>query len=110
MVTFPRRRRVFNQQQRLDYLARFERSGLSQVEFCRRAKLGVSTFSFWRQTHGAATSAATRSPAFAEVQLRPASPACTVTLHLPNGTKLEVAAGTDAVWRGLGLLLEHLQP
>lgn len=32
-----------------------------------------------------------------------------VTLHLPGGARLEVAAGTEAAWRGLGLLLKSLE-
>jgi len=88
----------------LEHLERFERSGLSQVEFCRRAKLHVATFSLWRRT-----AKPTRAPAFAEVQLGAALSSGTATLHLPSGAKLEVTIGTEAAWRGLGLLLQTLQ-
>jgi hypothetical protein len=108
MVTILRRRRVFNQEQRLEFLARFERSGLTQMEFCRRAKLPLSTLSLWRRGPGAATGAAASGPAFAEVRLSAPSPVGAVTLHLPSGAKLEVPVGTDARW--LALLLKSVRP
>lgn len=98
-----RRRRVYTQQQRAEYLAQFERSGLTQSAFCRRAKIHLSTFSLWRRTPDRGT-----GPAFAEVSLSAPEPGCTATLHLPGGAKLEVAAGTEATWLGLGLLLKRL--
>ena len=99
-----RGRRVYTQQQRLDYLARFERSGHSQAEFCRRANLSLSTFALWRRA-----AAAGAAPTFAEVHLSETHPACAVTLLPPNGVKLEVTAATEAMWQGLGLLLKALQ-
>jgi hypothetical protein len=85
-------------------LARFERSGLSATEFCRQARLHLSTFSQWRQRSGAEA-----QPAFAEVRLSSAGAAGPVTLHLPSGAKLEVPAPTEATWLGLGLLLKSVQ-
>lgn len=105
MVTTLRRRRVFTQQQRLGHLAAFERSGLSQTEFCRRAKLHPATFSLWRR----AAKAAATSSAFAEVRLNPPAPLGSATLLLPSGAKLEVSIASDATWVGLGLLLQSLQ-
>lgn len=104
MVSTSGQRRVSTRQQRLAYLARFERSGLSATEFCRRAKIHQATFSQWR--HKAQTEG---EPGFAEVQVSAASPTCPMTLHLPSGAKLEVAVATDAMWLGLGLLLKSLQ-
>jgi transposase-like protein len=99
-------RRRFTEQERSAYLARFERSGLSATEFCRRAKIHMSTFSFWRRTSAGRPLAA---PTFAEVRLNGTSPMTgAVTLHLPSGARLEVPAGTEAAWRGLGLLLKSL--
>lgn len=104
MVTTSRVRRVYNRQQRAEYLAQFERSGLSATEFCRQARIHLSTFSQWRhQTRVEA------QPAFAEVRLSSAGPACPVTLHLPGGAKVEVSAPTEATWLGLGALLKTLQ-
>ena len=85
-------------------MAQFDRSGLTQTAFCRRAKIHLSTFSLWRRRPDAAT-----GPTFAEVRLSAPVPGCTVTLHLPSGAKLEVGAGTEATWLGLGVLLKHLQ-
>ncbi len=104
MATILRGRRAYTEQQRAEYVARFERSGLTQAEFCRRVKLQQSTFSVWRRAAGAAT-----KPGFAEVRLVPPGSTCPVTLHLPGGTKLEVSAGTEATWQGLGLLLKSLR-
>lgn len=99
-------RRRFTEQERSKHLARFKRSGLSATEFCRRAKIHLSTFSLWRR---GSTVRAMESPTFAEVRLNGASPVTgVVTLHLPSGARLEVAGGTEAAWRGLGLLLKVL--
>lgn len=107
MVTTKRRRQVYTQEQRSDYLARFERSGMSQMTFCRRAKIHPATFSLWRRTARSGTAGGGGVPAFAEVQVSPPCPTSAVTLHLPGGAKLEVASGTDVMWQGLGLLLKH---
>ena len=107
MGTARRRRRVYNQEQRGDYLAGFERSGLSQTEFCHREKLQVSTFSLWRRKSGTAERRVGTGAGFAEVRLSTPSLAGPVTLHLPGGARLEVAAATDAVWLGLGLLFKR---
>ncbi len=47
----------------------YERSGLSQAEFCRRRDLNPKTFSVWRRASSSATLA------FAEVQLPTPEPA-----------------------------------
>src|SRR5437773_2245011 len=104
MASTSRRRSVYTRQQRWAHVARFERSGLSATEFCRRARIHLSTFSQWR--HGGGSQP---EPTFAEVQLSAAGPAFPMTLHLPGGAKLEVAVTTDAMWLGLGVLLNRLQ-
>jgi len=104
MATRPRAR--YTEQERADYLAKFERSGLSQSEFCREAKLYVSTFSLWRRA--ATAGMAAQRPGFAEVRLKTSAPAGMVTLHLPSGAKLEVQTTTEAAWHGLGVLLKSL--
>jgi transposase-like protein len=101
-------RRRFTDEQRSAALARFDRSDLSQAEFCRRARISVSTFSLWRRSGGAARQERPRMPGFAEVRLSAPAAASAVTLHLPSGAKLEVATGSDAMWHGLGLLLKSL--
>jgi hypothetical protein len=102
-----KRRRRFTEEERSKQLARFERSGLSARKFCLGAKIHLSTFSRWRRTGAIRPVAA---PTFAEVRLNGALPMTgAVTLQLPSGAKLEVAAGTEATWRGLGLLLKSLE-
>jgi hypothetical protein len=99
-------RRRFTEQERSKYVARFEGSGLSATEFCRRAKIHLSTFSLWRR---ASTVRPMAAPTFAEVRLNGISPMTgAVTLHLPSGARLEVAVGAEDTWRGLGLLLKSL--
>lgn len=92
--------------QRRDYIERFVSSGVSQAEFCRRAKIHPATFSQWRRAMTPAT------PVFAEVQV--SAPLPTViggpaVLHLPGGARLEVAVECAAAWHGLGVLLNSLQ-
>src|SRR5580658_9670698 len=101
-----RRRARYTEQQRADYLARFERSGLSQAEFCREAKLYVSTFSLWRRA--ATAGIAGQRPGFAEGRLNTSASAGMVTLSLTSGSRLEVQTTTDAAWHGIGVLLKSL--
>jgi len=108
MAMTSRARRRYTDEQRSAALARFDRGDLSQAEFCRRARIRVSTFSLWRRSADAPRRDRPRMPGFAEVRLSgPAAPSA-VTLHLPSGAKLEVATGSDAMWHGLGLLLKSL--
>ena len=107
-MTSSKRRRAFTARQRQDYLAEFERSGLSAATFCRREKLHPATFSLWRRTTKPAAAG------FAEVQVSAPTPTMAASggaavLLLPQGARLEVALGNDAAWHGLGLLLKSLQ-
>ena len=108
----PRKKRRYTPHQRQDYVERFERSGLKQAEFCRRAGLHPMTFSIWRRKLKRRTSA------FAEVQVSAPVAVATDTapvlggaavLHLLNGARLELALGGDSAWAGLGLMLKTLQ-
>ena len=107
----PRSRRIYTPQEKAEYVALFEQSGMTQAAFCREMSLNEATFSPWRRTAREEPSVA--APQFAEVQLRaPATgepTAALVTMHLPGGAKLAVDAATDGVWHGLGLLLKTLQ-
>lgn len=107
----PRSRRVYTPQEKAEYHALFEQSGMTQVDFCREMGINESTFSLWCRTAREEPSVA--APQFAEVQLSAPTTgettAATVTVQLPSGAKLEVNAATDAVWQGLGLLLKALQ-
>ncbi len=85
-------------------MEQFQRSGLTQTVFCRRAQIHLATFSLWRRRSNAAS-----GPAFAEVRLSAPSASVAATLHLASGAKLEVHIGTETTWAGLGLMLKHLQ-
>lgn len=104
-------KRRFTPQQQHEYVDRFRRSGLSQAEFCRRAKLQPMTFSYWRRKLKPATGF------FAEVQVSTTTPVVAANvsisggaaiLYLRDGSKVEVALGGNA-WTGLGLMLKTLQ-
>jgi transposase-like protein len=106
MATTSKKRRIFTPQQRQDYVERFGRSGLSQAEFCRQAKIPAMTFSLWRRR------AEVARLAFAQVEVNTPVPPCdtaaVVVLQLPNAARLEVSVGSEATWRGLGVLLKNL--
>jgi hypothetical protein len=106
MAITTRKRRVYTADERRAYVERFERSGLTEVEFCRRTNLHPMTFSLWRRK------AQPVAPAFAQVRVSepmPVASAGAAVLHLAGGARLEVAVGNDAAWRGLGALLKSLQ-
>lgn len=84
-------------------MERFGRSGLTQAEFCRRAKLHPMTFSQWRRQ------AKSKPLGFAEVQVSAPVLGSAAVLHLADGIRLELALDGDAAWAGLGLLLNTLQ-
>jgi hypothetical protein len=100
---------VYTPKARSAYLARFEQSGLTQREFCRRAEIHLSTFSQWRRM--VRTSLVEAKPAFAEVRLvgPKADLGSVVTLRLAKEATLEVSAGMETTWHGLGLMLRALQ-
>lgn len=111
MATSPRKKRL-TPQQRQQYVEEFVRSGLTQAEFCRRAKLHPMTFSRWRRK------LRTIAPVFAEVQVSTVVPDVgaakpglggAAVLHLVNGARLEVALGAESAWAGLGWMLKTLQ-
>lgn len=108
----PRTNQQYTPEQRQEYLDEFGRSGLTQVEFCRRAMLHPKTFSGWRRKHQV------RFPKFAEVQVGAPVPevagkaagfGSAAVLHLRDGVKLEVALAGETAWVGLGLMLKSLQ-
>ncbi len=110
--TATKSRKVYSPQEKAEYLALFDQGGMTPADFCRELSLSETTFSLWRRQARAGASSAESIPQFAEVHV--AAPTKTgeapaaVTLHLPGGAKLEVSAGTDAMWQGLGLLLKTL--
>lgn len=107
----PRTRRVYTQQEKADYLALFEQSGMTQAEFAKEMSINEATLSLWRRTAREESSPAEIPLQFAEVQLNAPPPSASplmAVVHLPCGAKLEVHALNDAAWHGLGLLLKTL--
>lgn len=92
------------------WLARYERSGLSQKAFCARHGLALSTLTYWRRRERAR--AAEHSTSFVEVSQPavaavPSSMADTgVLIELPGGVRLELSRDTDPKW--LAALLRDL--
>ena len=86
----------------------WEESGLSQKEFCRRAKVSVHTFRWWRYSlrlldgrRGNPVGDGDQRPAFVEVTVTPSSPGAAgprgVVIELPGGPVIRVEPGFDAV-------------
>lgn len=113
----PRVRRQWTAQEKVEHLALFAESGLTQVEYCEQMGLSPATFSlWWRQSRGMGVAvAATASEAtFAEVLVtEPAADAAKslaappVVIHLGGGARIDVAVGTDPLW--LASLLKTLR-
>ena len=100
-VTKPRTRVQWSATERAEWLAMFEKSGQSVSEFCRANDLPPATLSLWRsQQSGGATGAGpdgiVEIPA-AAVEAHVNATAA-VTMQLPGGVRLEIAAGTDPLW------------
>jgi transposase-like protein len=113
----PRVRRQWTAQEKVEHLALFTESGLTQAGYCEQMRLSPATFSLWcRQSRagGVAADEAASGQTFAEVLVtEPAAGGSTplaappVVIHLGDGTRLEVAAGTDPSW--LASLLKMLR-
>jgi transposase-like protein len=106
-ATKPRTRVNWTPAERSEWLALFEKSGQSVNEFCRANDLPPATLSLWRsqQPSGAVhteDSGLVEIPMVSLASEPDRAPA--VTLHLPNGMRLELVAGTDPRW--LGTLLK----
>ena len=87
-------------EERSDYLARFEKSGISAVAFCREHGLCKQTFYNWRQkARRMAGAPSRRVPAFAEVSVSPVPEvAGAIFVHLAAGLSIEASTGTDPAW------------
>ncbi len=92
------------------WLARYERSGLSQKAFCARHGLALSTLTYWRRRDR--NRAAEHSASFVEVPQSavaavPSSIALAgVLIELPSGVRFELSQATDPKW--LAALLREL--
>jgi hypothetical protein len=89
-------------QERKEYLARFEKSGLSPRVFCDQEGIREHTFYMWRRAAREQEQSGPMVPVrFAEVSTGPidaSGPQRTVAYYFPEGGWLEVAAGTDIRW------------
>ena len=78
-------------------LAKFERSGLSQNGFCRRERLSLSTFTYWRR-RSAAVPAMPLAP-FIEIEVvddrAPGAADEALELRLPGGLTAVITRGTS---------------
>lgn len=94
--------------ERLAWVQRFERSGLSRVEFAQRHGLRLSTLDRWRAQHRALAAApAAPPPAWREVELGPllaAPPPWLAEVQRPDGVIVRLSAA------GLPLLGPLLNP
>lgn len=94
-------------EERAEWVRLFEESGKSAADFCRELGLAETTFAVWRkQARGPAS---VENLTFTEVpqpmveaalaaNAAATVPPGAVTIHLANGTRLDVAAGTDPAW------------
>ena len=93
------------------WLARYERSGLSQQAFCVRHGLALSTLTYWRrrERHRAAGQSASfvELPPGAMVAVPSPMADTGVLIELPGGVRLEVSQATDPKW--LAALLWELE-
>lgn len=72
-----RLRRRYTEEEKANYLAKFEAAGTNAAAFCREEGLAYQTFLSWRRSRGNLSQAvaAARPAEFVEVELEPA-PAC----------------------------------
>jgi hypothetical protein len=107
--TKPRTRVNWTPAERAEWLALFEKSGQGVSEFCRLNDLPPATLSLWRSQQPSAV-ANTEDAGLVEIPIASligepdGAPA--VKVHLPNGVRLDLLAGTDPAW--LGALLKVL--
>lgn len=103
-----RTRRRWTAQQRVHWVALFEKSGQSMLSFCRDHDLRAATLSLWRaqRRKWGEDSALVEIPVAAPSA--PSMHATVVTMQLASGARLEIAAGTDPAW--LGALVRALVP
>lgn len=99
-----RLRRFYGAEDRVRFLALFERSGQSAPEFCRQHGVGQSSLNAWRRGRGLPEGAEARSRLVkvgvsgAGMNGSPELPNTRVLIRLSAGRQIEVAAGTDVSW------------
>lgn len=98
-VTMDTRGRVrTSREQRRQILAEFERSGVSAVEFARRAGLKYSTLAGWRHRHRRSHRPGRLRPVRLLEAVLPTAPVPSLTalpVILPGGARLEIACAAQ---------------
>jgi transposase-like protein len=95
-VTVDTRGRVRpSREQRRLILAEFERSGVSAVEFARRAGLKYSTLAGWRHRHRRSHRPGRLRPVRMLEAVLPTAPLSALTVLLPGGARLEIACAAQ---------------
>lgn len=89
-----RRGRRYSESERAEFLSRYESSGLSVSEFCRREGIGAGSFHRWKNAEARLS--------FAEVLVAPAVPlpSGTTEIILSTGDVIRPGAGCDPEWLG----------
>jgi transposase-like protein len=99
----PKTRVNWTPAERSEWLALFEKSGRSVSELCRANDLPPAALSLWRQSQ-AGTSPGTEGGELVEISptalMNAVGPRAAVTIRLPGGIVLEIAADADPVWLG----------
>jgi transposase-like protein len=108
----PRTRCQWAPQERAEWVALFEKSGQTALEFCRDNDLAPATLSLWRAQLQGAAGDAEGAGELVEIPLAtlsaPSAVSAAVTMRLPGGVQLQIVAGTDPAW--LSALLRALMP
>jgi transposase-like protein len=96
-----RNRRRRSPEEKTEYLALFEKSGMPVSAFCREHGLCEQTFYYWRKQLGAGHARqGAAKVGFAEVAVAAVSASSNVTVHLNTAVSLELAVGADVAWVG----------
>lgn len=104
----PRKSREANRQEWEQRLARFDQSGLTVQDFCRREGIAPQSFHLWKRRFAASAEPASPSPEFLPIRLAPSAP---VEIVLPNGAALRLSPGCDLAFvRSLVLALAGSGP
>jgi hypothetical protein len=112
----PKSRFTWTASDRSEWLDLFRGSRQSAAQFCHETGLPQATLSLWLNQQALAEAREACESEFVEVSFTaptaalpaPAAAVPAVTVHWPNGTRLEVNMGADAAW--VGQLLRACAP
>jgi len=83
-----------------DLLNRFDQSGLTVAQFCKRERCSLASFYQWRRKLRGKMSRRSTGPTFVPVKIANAAhpsllPQATVSLDLPGGVRLRIEVPAD---------------